>query len=95
MSFANDDSPYDRMITRYCKGCKSADPLAVPYFIHKTDLLELAPKWLDKCRELRTDTQPWHLVRRSSSLVRRPTDVAQVKDWRAFKPLQVLLATVS
>lgn len=73
MSFAYDDSPYDRMITRYCKGCKEADPLAVPYIIHKTDLLELAPKWLAKCREIRADTQPWH----------------QVTDWRAVKGLQL------
>jgi hypothetical protein len=73
MSFAYDDSPYDRMIGRYCKGCKEADPLAVPYIIHKTDLLELAPKWLEKCREIRADTQPWH----------------KVTDWRAVKGLQL------
>jgi len=73
MSFSNDDSPYDRMITRYCKGCKTAEPLAVPYFIHKTDLLELAPRWLEKCREIRTDTLPW----------------SSVTDWRAYKPLQL------
>lgn len=73
MSFAGDDSPYDRMIQRYCKGCKTADPLAVPYIIHKTDLLELAPRWLEKCRELRADTLPW----------------SSVTDWRKFKPLQL------
>ena len=32
----------------------------VPYFIHKTDLLQLAPRWLEKCRELRQDTQVKH-----------------------------------
>lgn len=73
MSFTGEDSPMDRMIKRYCKHCTDADPLAVPYFIHKDDLLALAPKWLEKCKEIRKDTLPW----------------SNVKDWRADKPLQL------
>jgi hypothetical protein len=37
MSFTGEDTPMDRMIKRYCKGCTGADPLAVPYFIHKQE----------------------------------------------------------
>lgn len=53
MSFTGEDTPMDRMISRYCKGCDGADPLAVPYFIHKDDLLRLAPRWLEKAKEIR------------------------------------------
>ncbi len=73
MSFTGEDTPMDRMIKRYCKGCDAADPLAVPYFIHKDDLLKLAPRWLQKAREIRADTVPWGLVR----------------DWRADKAVQL------
>lgn len=63
MSFTGEDTPMDRMIKRYCNGCDDgADPLAVPYFIHKDDLLDLAPRWLEKCREIRKDTIPWNQV---------------------------------
>jgi hypothetical protein len=50
MSFTGEDTPMDRMVQRYCKGCDGADPLAVPYFIHKDDLLKLAPRWLEKAK---------------------------------------------
>jgi hypothetical protein len=73
MSFTGEDTPMDRMVKRYCKDCSGADPMAVPYFIHKDDLLELAPKWLAKCKEIRTDTLPW----------------SKVTGWRAHKPVQL------
>lgn len=74
MSFTGEGSMYDKVVERYCPTCKGgADPLAVPYFIHKDDLLALAPRWYDMCRKIRKDTQPWE----------------KVTDWRRKSPLQL------
>jgi hypothetical protein len=73
MSFPDDNTPFDKTIDRYCHGCTFADPLAVPYIIHKDDLMAVAPRWLEKTKEIRNDTLPW----------------ASVKDWRSYKPLQL------
>lgn len=74
MSFSGEGSMYDKVVDRYCPECNGrADPLAVPYFIHKDDLLELAPKWLEMCHKIRKDTLPWD----------------KVNDWRKESPLQL------
>lgn len=73
MSFTGEGSMYDRVVERYCPTCQGADPLAVPYFIHKDDLLELAPRWYEMCRKIRRDTLPWD----------------KVTDWRKQAPLQL------
>lgn len=76
MSFTGEDTPMDRMLKRYCNtpNCEQgADPLAVPYFIHKDDLLKLAPRWLEKCKQIRRDTVPW----------------SSVRDWRTDKGTQL------
>ncbi len=73
MSFTGEGSMYDKVVERYCPACKGADPLAVPYFIHKDDLLALAPRWYDMCRKIRKDTLPWD----------------KVTDWRKQSPLQL------
>ncbi len=73
MSFTGEGSMYDKVVERYCPTCKGADPMAVPYFIHKDDLLLLAPKWYEMCRKIRKDTLPWD----------------KVTDWRKQSPLQL------
>lgn len=76
MSFTGEDTPMDRMLKRYCNTphcAKGADPLAVPYFVHKDDLLRMAPMWLAKAKQIRKDTTPW----------------SSVNDWRTDKGTQL------
>jgi hypothetical protein len=91
MSFTGEDTPMDRMITRYCKGCDGADPLAVPYFIHKDDLLKLAPRWLEKAKVRRRLNKAYcesNFV--FSKEIRTDTmPWHKVQDWRADKPVQL------
>ena len=76
MSFTGEDTPMDRMVSRYAPKAAPGFPtpaLAVPYFLHKADILALAPRWRLKCREIRADTVPW----------------SKVNDWRAEKATQL------
>ncbi len=42
MSFSGENSMYDKVVDRYCPECNGrADPLAVPYFIHKVSVWSL------------------------------------------------------
>lgn len=44
---------------RYCKGCDFVDAVGVPILIHRRDLEKLAPRWLQKTREMRRDRENW------------------------------------
>lgn len=57
MWFPNDNSSFDKLAAEFCNDCKVIDSLAVPTFIHKNDLREMAQRWLDKTKEIRKVTR--------------------------------------
>lgn len=55
----NRNKDYYDLAKVFCKNCKFVDPIAVPIFIHREDFKVLAPLWVKKIEEMRSNKHLW------------------------------------